>query len=633
MTPDSQLLRHYAESRSEDAFAELVRRYVNLVYSAALRQVGGDAHLAQDVAQTVFTDLARKAASLSKRETLTGWLYTSTHFAAAKIVRGESRRRDREEKFMREPINEPAPDADWQKLRPVLDEAMHGLKETDREAVLLRFFENRAFTEVGAKLNLSENAARMRVERAVEKLRDLLAKRGITTAAVLASIISANAVQVAPAGLASTLVTGSFAAAGTGAMALGKIMAVTKLKLGLGALALAGVITAFVIQHRASETLRAENESVTRQITEIQVNPASGSNLSAADASTNLSGRELDELLKLRAQATQLQAAQKLPIAATPTNDAPDATNITINLRIKFVSMRAGDVQSLRPALAPGAAGTCVLSSEQTEFVGNALQGINGEISEGQITTISGRGAIQSMTSAFSIDGTNANVGTTLDVTPYYSPASSLFNLNLAAQFTQLTGNPSQPGLQTIQVPTNQVALLAGQTVVFQRDIPAGGWMPDETDKPDGPRTLLVFITPTLISAMESSSASLSAEASREAAIQKMSDAKQGVLALILYASENQGQFPTNLTQAAAFLKDGFGDEIATNFDLVCPPSQTNIESPSTTIVLREKKAWQSLRGNWVKGYGFADGHVEIHSEPNGDFVDYEKNHTVLPPN
>src|SRR5271169_5291090 len=141
MTPDGELLRRYAEGQSEDAFAELVRRHVNLVYSAALRQVNGDEHSAKDVAQTVFADLARKAGSLARRESLTGWLYTSAHFAAAKIVRTENRRRDREEKFMCDP-NETAPDASraealaeagWEKLRPMLDDAMHELKETDRE--------------------------------------------------------------------------------------------------------------------------------------------------------------------------------------------------------------------------------------------------------------------------------------------------------------------------------------------------------------------------------------------------------------------------------------------------------------------------------------------------------------------
>src|SRR5580692_8305022 len=148
MTPDCELLRQFARTNSEDAFAELVRRHVNLVYSAALRQINGDAHLAQDVAQMVFTDLARKAGSLSRRESLTGWLYTSAHFAAAKIVRTQNRRRDREEKFMREPVHENAPEADWEKLRPTLDDAMHELKEADREAILLRYFENRPFIQV-----------------------------------------------------------------------------------------------------------------------------------------------------------------------------------------------------------------------------------------------------------------------------------------------------------------------------------------------------------------------------------------------------------------------------------------------------------------------------------------------------
>src|SRR5262245_19666298 len=123
MTSDCELLRRYAETRSEEAFVELVRRHLDLVYSAALRQVNGDAHLAQDVAQTVFADLARKAGPLSRRSVLTGWLYTSTHFAAAKVVRAGRRRHVREQEAhnMRELLHEAAPGPDWDKLRPVLD--------------------------------------------------------------------------------------------------------------------------------------------------------------------------------------------------------------------------------------------------------------------------------------------------------------------------------------------------------------------------------------------------------------------------------------------------------------------------------------------------------------------------------
>jgi RNA polymerase sigma factor (sigma-70 family) len=322
MTPDSELLRRFAKTNSEDAFAELVKRHVNLVYSAALRQVNSDAHLAKDVAQTVFTDLARKAGSLSRRETLTGWLYTSAHFAAAKIVRTENRRRDREEKFMREPINESrtgfqpvssAPETDRNMIRPALDDAMHELKETDREAVLLRYFENRQFAEVGAKLGLNENAARMRVERALEKLRTIFAKRGITTATAFASVISANAIQIAPANLAATLTTASIATVGTGTFTFLKIMTATKLKLAFSALVVAGATTAFVIQHQAQEKLRAENESLHQQIAQLQTDNENFSNrLAEIGDAKKLSDDQFNELLKLRGEVTQLRGDASL---------------------------------------------------------------------------------------------------------------------------------------------------------------------------------------------------------------------------------------------------------------------------------------------------------------------------------
>jgi RNA polymerase sigma factor (sigma-70 family) len=308
MTTDQELLRQFARTNSQDAFAELVKRHVNLVYSAALRQMNGDEHLAKDVAQMVFTDLARKAGSLARRETLTGWLYTSAHFAAAKIIRGENRRRDREEKFMREPTNETAPEPDWEKIRPTLDDAMHELKEADREAILLRYFENRQFAEVGAKLGLNENAARMRVERALEKLRDIFTRRGITTATALASVVSANAVQIAPANLAVTLTTASIATAGTGTFTLLKIMTMTKIKLGISALVVAGAATAFVIQHQAQEKLRAENESLTQQIGQLQTDNANFSNrLASTGDSKKLPDDQFNELLKLRGEVGVLR--------------------------------------------------------------------------------------------------------------------------------------------------------------------------------------------------------------------------------------------------------------------------------------------------------------------------------------
>lgn len=229
MTSDGELLRRYAEAGSEDEFAEVVRRHIDLVYSAALRQVNGDVHLAQDVAQTVFSDLARKAASVSGRPALTGWLYTSTHFAAHKAVRTEQRRRtyEQEADSMRKLLTDSGPELDWSRLRPVLDAVMHELNEADREAILLRFFENRRLAEIGERFGLSEDAARKRVERALDKLRKHFTRRGITTtAATLAVVIAAKAVQAAPVGLAAAI-SATAAVSGT-AVATSTVITATK---------------------------------------------------------------------------------------------------------------------------------------------------------------------------------------------------------------------------------------------------------------------------------------------------------------------------------------------------------------------------------------------------------------------
>jgi RNA polymerase sigma factor (sigma-70 family) len=183
MSTDADLLRRYTEDRSEPAFAEIVQRHLNLVYFAALRQVGGDTHRAQEVAQSVFTDLARKAATLTGRATLTGWLHTSTRFAAAKARRADFSRQqyELEASTMNALLSDPDPAAEWERLRPMIDDALHELDDRDRDAVLLRFFEGRPFADIGAALRLSDDAARMRVERALDKLRAALARRGVTS--------------------------------------------------------------------------------------------------------------------------------------------------------------------------------------------------------------------------------------------------------------------------------------------------------------------------------------------------------------------------------------------------------------------------------------------------------------------
>src|SRR6185295_1479860 len=192
MVDDAVLLHRYAHERSQAAFEELVRRYLDLVYAAALRRLGGDGHRAADVAQVVFATLARDAASLAHHAVLAGWLYAATRNAALNILRGEERRRTREQEAyrMQELNSSEESGADWQKLRPVLDSAMDELDERDREAVLLRFFQGRPFADVATVLRVSEDAARKRVDRALEKLRGRLLQRGIaTTAAALGATL------------------------------------------------------------------------------------------------------------------------------------------------------------------------------------------------------------------------------------------------------------------------------------------------------------------------------------------------------------------------------------------------------------------------------------------------------------
>lgn len=624
MTPDNELLRQYARARTEEAFAELVRRHVDLVYCAALRQVGGDAHLAQDVAQSVFTDLARKAASLSHRESLTGWLYTSAHFAAAKIARTESRRRDREEKFMREPSHDTSPEADWEKLRPMLDSVMHELKEGEREAVLLRYFENRPFAEVGAKLCVTENAARMRVERAVEKLRAVLAKRGITTGTALASVISANAIQTAPGHLAATLASASIAGAGGGALVFSKFMTATNLKLGLGALATAAIVVAFIGQQRSQKALRGENQSLGAQIAQLKADNAELSDKIAATGDSQATAREqLSELLKLRAEVTQLRAMKTAPAegVASPTNNAPASNKTAINLKIKFVSLPAESVQTVTGGLL-WSGDTSILSEQQFELFNNALGRGAHSATESQITTASGREAVIRAQEPVHVNGTNANVGTTLDVLPYFLSDASIFTLNLAARLDQLTGNATQPGVQTIQA-SNHVTLFPGQTVALKAQ------MPDAANNPNTPDELLVFVTPKNVDAGETNSPSPS-EASRAQAMETMNEAKQGVLAMLMFAEDNEKQYPTNLDEVSRYLNGSpLVNELETNFDLVSPSSITNVAQPATTIVLKEKQAWQGPDGNWLKTYGFADGHAEVHSEASGNFDDFENQHMI----
>lgn len=213
MIPDSELLHRYVALGDEAAFADLVRRHADLVYSIALR-VTGNAVLAEDVTQAVFTKLVRQARGLGSYLTLVGWLHTTARYTAINTVRGEARRRAREQEAFAMQDHAVSPAGSWNEIRPLLDEAVGQLREVDRQALMLRYFNGLSHQEVGALLGLTENSANKRIERALDKLRLYFTRRGVTTtSAILAVAISANSVQAAPVGLVGRSVKASLAGA------------------------------------------------------------------------------------------------------------------------------------------------------------------------------------------------------------------------------------------------------------------------------------------------------------------------------------------------------------------------------------------------------------------------------------
>lgn len=185
MDPSRTLLTAYVTHRSEAAFRGLVERELDLVYGVALRRTGGDEGMAREIAQVVFIDLARKADTLPGEMVIAGWLHRHTCFTAAKMIRTEQRRRQRESTAaMEQEAASPEQSALWERMAPLLDDVLALLPPEDRAALLLRYLEGRGLHEVGITLGISANTARMRVNRALEKLRQALHRRGVTSTAL-----------------------------------------------------------------------------------------------------------------------------------------------------------------------------------------------------------------------------------------------------------------------------------------------------------------------------------------------------------------------------------------------------------------------------------------------------------------
>ena len=324
MTSDFDLLGQFAREKSQDAFTALVSRHVNLVYSAALRKVRSP-QLAEEIAQSVFADLARNAGSLagggdaSSPKTLTPWLYAVTRRTAIDVIRKESRRQLREQIAV-ELTNMNATPDDWTQIEPLLDDAMAALEETDRSAILLRYFENKTLREVGETLGTSDDTAQKRVSRAVERLREFFSKRNVTIGAGgLAVVISTNAVQAAPMGLAATIsaaaVLAGTAVSTSTAIAATKTIAMTTTQKILVTAALAVVAGAGIYEARQAaqlrdqiQTLQQQQAPLMEQVQQLQHERDVATNMIAGlKEELAQSAKNNFELLKLRSEITLLK--------------------------------------------------------------------------------------------------------------------------------------------------------------------------------------------------------------------------------------------------------------------------------------------------------------------------------------
>ena len=318
-----QFIREPNTRAGQDAFTALVERHLNLVYSAALRQVRSP-QLAEEISQSVFTQLARHAASFKPGTILPAWLHQVTHHAAIDVLRSEGRRQAREQiaSEMSRLMDENT--VDWTLIEPLLDEAVQTLDEGDRAAIIMRFFENKSLREVGEALGTTDDAAQKRVSRALERLREHFVRHKIAAAAAgLAAVLSAHAVQAAPVGLSGTVATGSLATAGfsvttSSLLTTTKVIAMTTLqKVAVGVVLVGAAVTIVYQQHRVSQ-LQLQNEAFVKQqtddkalsaqIAQLQKERDAASNdlASASQEIATLKNRPT-EVLKLRGQVGTLQ--------------------------------------------------------------------------------------------------------------------------------------------------------------------------------------------------------------------------------------------------------------------------------------------------------------------------------------
>lgn len=351
MKDSQQLLGEYVKNGSEAAFGELVARYLDLVYSAALRSVNGDAHLAEDIAQTVFLDLARMGQTISTEVMLGGWLHRHTCFVAANTLRGERRRQSRERQALEMTTLQNQPDLS--SISAILDEAINELGDADRKAVLLRFFEQRDFRSMAEVLGSSEDAARMRVTRALEKLCTILKRRGVTASvATVSALMGASAVQAAPAGLALVISTAALAGKTipfAAAAATTKAIAMTTLQKSILGATLAVAVGAGIYEVRQASDARQENlalqqhrASLVQQTQNLaRERDAAARQLALLRADNERLTRDAEELVKLRSEVARLRNESRMQSKVGESNDPGTVQARAWADRVKWLQQRS----------------------------------------------------------------------------------------------------------------------------------------------------------------------------------------------------------------------------------------------------------------------------------------------------
>jgi hypothetical protein len=426
-------------------------------------------------------------------------------------MRGEQRRRARERQAVEmNALNEPT-EADWRQLAPVLDEAMDELDEAERDALVLRYFEQRELRAVGAALGVSDDTAQKRVSRALHKLREHLSRRGVrSTASALPIVLSANAVQAAPLGFAASLtVTVLTSVPRSSTAPFSKLLAMINMKTAILTIGLVGAIVALGIQQiNTHHQLRAAQASVAEQAGEIQALRTANEQLLRQANELNRLREEAKDVLRLRAEIARLRleqaALEKLASQAAQTGTNIPVKEPAVLITAKFISVptkELGDVVWVRAVNG----GSDLMDDYEVRSMVEALKSVSGAefLSEPRIQTANDTPASLSATQEVPWNGTNFDVGETLHVEPHYSTNSNVITLDFAAELTRFIDTSSQQDesqrvLRTATI-TNSTSVVSGRSILLRQDLEDQGHVIGSTNTAAGPKSLLLVVTPTLV--------------------------------------------------------------------------------------------------------------------------------------